>query len=115
MDTHTAQLRHQMDATRAAMDAKLTQLEQRVSQLPGVLLEQHVLGPVRGVQETAARATTWLHQYPWLIIAAGALIGYQLRQAKTRPVRPVQHPPPLAAGPMGLGRGAGPARGGNPS
>jgi membrane protein len=86
-----------MDATRAAMDAKLTQLEQRVSQLPGVLLEQHVLGPVRGVQETAARATTWLHQYPWLIIAAGALIGYQLRQAKTRPVRPVQNPPPRAA------------------
>jgi hypothetical protein len=97
MDAHAAQLRHQIDETRAAMDATLTQLEQRVSQLPSALLEQHVLGPGRGVQETAARATTWLHQYPWLIIAAGALVGYQLRQAKTRPVRPVQQPPPRAA------------------
>jgi membrane protein len=97
MDAHAAQLRHQIDATRAAMDAQLTQLEQRVSQLPGALLEQHVLGPARGVQETAAKATTWLHQYPWLIIAAGALVGSQLRRAKSRPVRPVQPPPPRAA------------------
>jgi ElaB/YqjD/DUF883 family membrane-anchored ribosome-binding protein len=97
MDAHAAQLRHQIDETRAAMDAQLTQLEQRVSQMPAALLEQHVLGPVRGVQETAARATTWLHQYPWLIIAAGALVGSQLRRAKSRPVRPVQPPPPRAA------------------
>ena len=86
-----------MDATRAAMDAKLTQLEQRVSQMPAALLEEHVLGPVRGVQETAAKATTLLHQYPWLIIAGGALLGYQLRRAHRRPVRPVQPPPPRAA------------------
>ena len=93
MDAHAAQLRHQIDATRAAMDATLTQLAQRVSQLPGALLEQHVLGPVRGVQATAARATTLLSQYSWLIIAAGALVGSQLRQAKIRPVRPAQNPP----------------------
>jgi membrane protein len=97
MDAHAAQLRHQMDETRAAMDAKLTQLEQRVSQMPGALLEQHVLGPVRGVQETAARATTWLDQYPWLIIAAGALLGSQLRRAHSRPARPVPHPAPRVA------------------
>jgi hypothetical protein len=97
MDAHAAQLRHQMDETRAAMDATLTQLEQRVSQMPAALLEQHVLGPVRGVQETAARATTWLDQYPWLIIAAGALLGSQLRRAHSRPVRPVPPPPPRAA------------------
>jgi hypothetical protein len=60
MDAHAAQLRHHLDETRAAMDAKLTQLEQRVSQMPAALLEQHVLGPVRGVQETAAWATTLL-------------------------------------------------------
>jgi len=60
MDAHAAQLRHQMDETRAAMDAKLIQLEQRVSQMPAALLEQHVLGPVRGVQETAAWGTTLL-------------------------------------------------------
>jgi hypothetical protein len=60
VDAHAAQLRHQMDETRAAMDATLTQLEQRVSQMPGALLERQVLGPVRGMQETAARATAWL-------------------------------------------------------
>jgi len=97
MDAHAAQLRHQMDATRAAMDAQLTQLEQRVSQMPAALLEEHVLGPVRGVQETAAKATTLLHQSSWLIIAGGALLGYQLRRAHRRPVRPVQPPPPRAA------------------
>jgi membrane protein len=97
MDAHAAQLRHQMDETRAAMDAKLTQLAQRVSRMPSALLEPHVLGPVRGVQETAARATALLHQYSWLILAAGALVGSQLHQAKTRPVRPVPHPAPRAA------------------
>jgi hypothetical protein len=97
MDAHAAQLRHQMDATRTALDATLTQLAQRVSQMPAVLLEEHVLSPARGVQETAAKATTWLHQYPWLIIAAGALVGSQLRRAHRRPVRPVPPPPPRAA------------------
>jgi hypothetical protein len=97
MDAHAAQLRHQMDATRAALDATLTQLEQRVSQMPAVLLEQHVLGPVRGVQDTAARATTWLHRYPWLILVGGALVGYQLRRAKGRRLGPVPTPPPRVA------------------
>jgi hypothetical protein len=60
MEAHAAQLRHQIDATRAALDARLTRLAQRVSQLPAALLEQHMLGPVRGVQDTAAQATTLL-------------------------------------------------------
>jgi hypothetical protein len=64
METHTAQLRRQIDETRAAMDAQLTQLEQHVSQMPAAILEQTVGGPVRGVQETLTRATTLLHQYP---------------------------------------------------
>jgi membrane protein len=97
MDAQTAQLRHQIDATRAALDAKVTQLEQRVSQLPAARLERHVLGPVRGVQDTAARATTLLSQYPWLILAAGALLGAQLRRGKTRPLGPGPTPPPRAA------------------
>jgi membrane protein len=97
MDAHAAQLRHQMDATRAALDATLTQLAQRVSQLPAVLLEPQVLGPMRGVQETTARATTWLDRYPSLIIVGGALLGYQLRRAKARLVRPVQTPLPRVA------------------
>ena len=97
METHAAQLRHQIDETRAAMDAQVTQLKQRVSQMPAVLLEQHVLGPVRGMQETVARATDLLHRYPWLILVGGALVGSQLRRANRRPVRPVQPPPPRAA------------------
>jgi hypothetical protein len=60
MDAHAAQLRHQIDATRAAMDARPTQLAQRVSQLPAVLLERQILGPTRGAQEAAAWATTLL-------------------------------------------------------
>ena len=79
------------------MDAQLTQLEQHVSQMPAAILEQTVGAPVRGVQETVTRATTLLHQYPWLIIAGGALLGYQLRHARARPVRPVQSPPQRAA------------------
>jgi membrane protein len=99
MDAHAVQLRYRIDATRAAIDTTLTQLEQRISQLPGALLEQHVLGPGRGVQETAARATTWLSQYPWLIIVAGALLGSQLRRGKTRPLGPVPTPPRVAVTP----------------
>src|SRR5687768_3965538 len=79
------------------MDARLARLERRVSQLPAVLLEQHVLGPARGVQETAARATTLLSRYPWLILAAGALLGAQLRRAKARPPGPVPTPRSRAA------------------
>ena len=88
-DAHAAQLRRQRDATRAAMDATLTRLEQRDPRIPTVLLEQQVLGPMRGVQETAARATAWLHHYPWLILLGGALLGYQLHRGNSRPVRPV--------------------------
>ena len=44
MDAHAAQLRRQIDATRAAMDAQLTQLEQHVSQMPAAILEQTVGG-----------------------------------------------------------------------
>jgi membrane protein len=97
MDAHVAQLRHQMDETRAAMDATLTQLERRISRMPAVLLEQLVRGPVRGVQATAARATTRFHHSPWLILVGGALLGYHLNRAKFRPVQPVQPPPPRAA------------------
>jgi hypothetical protein len=97
MDAQTAQLRHQIDQTRAALDATLTQLAPHASQMPAVRREPHVLGPARGIQETTARATTLLSPYPWLIMAAMALVGYQLHRAKTRPARPVPPPPPRAA------------------
>jgi hypothetical protein len=76
-----------MDATCAAMDATLAQLEQRVSRIPAALLEQQVLVLVRGVQETAARATTWLHHYPRLILLGRALLDDQLHRRNNRPVR----------------------------
>jgi membrane protein len=97
MDAHAAQLRHQIDDTRTAMDAQLTQLEQHISQMPAAIIEQTVGAPVRGVQETLTRATTLLRQYPWLIIAGGALMSHQLRRAKARPVRSVQSLPQRAA------------------
>jgi membrane protein len=97
MDAHAAQLRHQIDETRAAMDAQLTRLEQGVSGMPAALLEPHGLGSLRGVQETVARATTLLRRHPWLILVGGALLGSQLRRSHSRPVRPVQPPPPRAA------------------
>jgi hypothetical protein len=87
MHAYAAQLRRQMDATRAATDATLSQLEQRASRTPAVLLEQHGLGPVRGVQETAARATTWLHHYPRLILLGRAQLHYQLHRGNSWPVR----------------------------
>jgi hypothetical protein len=86
---HAAQLRRQMDATRAAMNATLTRLEQRVSRIPAGLLEQRALGPVRGVQGTAARATASLQHYPWPILLGWALLGSQLHRGNGRPVRPV--------------------------
>ena len=97
MDAHAAQLRHQIDETRAAMDAQLTRLERGVSQMPAALLEPHGLGSLRGMQETVARATDLLRRHPWLILVGGALVGSQLRRANSRPVRPVPQPAPRAA------------------
>jgi hypothetical protein len=73
----------------ATMDATLTRLEQHVPWIPAVRLEQQGLGPVRGVQGTAARATAWLQHYPWLILLGGTLLGSQLHRGNGRPVRPV--------------------------
>jgi hypothetical protein len=64
-----------MPLSSATMDATLTLLEQRVSRIPAGLLEQQVLGPVRGVQETAARATMWLRHTIWHGLSAFSYTG----------------------------------------
>jgi membrane protein len=96
MDTQPVQLRQQIEQTRAAMAGKLALLEQRVSQSMAATLEQTVVAPMRGVQETVTHSTTMLQQMPWLIIAGGALLGYQLNRANARSTRPALRTPQRA-------------------
>jgi membrane protein len=98
MEIQAAQLRQQIEQTRTAMTAKLDLLKQYVSQRVSATVEQTVIAPVRGLPETTTKGTKLLHQYPWLIIAGGALFGYYLRGAQTRPIRSVQSPPQRAMG-----------------
>jgi hypothetical protein len=93
MDSKALQLHQQIERTRTAMTAKLDLLEQRVSEKVAVTMEETMVTPVRGLLWTPTQGTTLLQQYPWLIIAGGALFGYRLRGAKTRPMSPVQSPP----------------------
>jgi membrane protein len=97
MDARSAQFREQIEQTRAATTAKLDLLKQHVSQSAVTTVEQTVVAPVRGVQETVTRITMVLHQMPWLIIAGGALLGYQLNRASARPTRLVMPAPQRAA------------------
>jgi len=60
MDAHAAQLHRQMDATRAAMDATLTQHSASRRGPPGCS-SARCWGPVRGGQEIAAWAPTLIH------------------------------------------------------
>jgi membrane protein len=96
MEIQAAQLRQQIEQTRTAMTAKLDLLKQYVSQRVSATVEQTVIAPVRGLPETTTKGTKLLHQYPWLIIAGGALFGYYLRGAQTQPIRSVQSPPQQA-------------------
>jgi hypothetical protein len=98
MEIQAIQLRQQIEQTRIAMTAKLDLLEQCVSQKVSATLEQTVIALVRSIQETTTKGTTLLHQYPWLIIAGGALFDSYLRSAQTRPIRSVQSPPQQAMG-----------------
>jgi hypothetical protein len=93
MDTQAAQHRQQIERTHTAMTAELDLLKQHVSRKVAMTVEQTVIAPVRGFLWTAAKSTTLLHQYPWLIIAGGALFSYRMGGANTRRIRPVQNPP----------------------
>jgi hypothetical protein len=61
MDAHSVQLRQQIAQTRVAMTAKLELLEQHASRRVAVSMEQTVVAPVRGYQETMTRSTRVLH------------------------------------------------------
>jgi hypothetical protein len=98
MDTQATQYRQRIEQTRTAMTAKLDLLEQQVSQKVAATVEQTVIAPVRGLLWTTTKSTTLLQQYPWLIIAGGALCGYWLSGAKARPIKPLQSPPQRAIG-----------------
>ena len=98
MDIQAAQLRQQIEQTRTAMTAKLDLSKQYVSQKVAATVEQSVIASVHGLLETTTKSTTLLQQYPWLIIVGGALWGYRLNGAHTRPIRPVQSPSQQAMG-----------------
>jgi hypothetical protein len=74
METHTAQLRHQIAHTRAAMDATLTQLEQRASHIVAATGQLSAVVPVPAVREAVAKGTRRLRQVPWLTVGAGMLL-----------------------------------------
>ena len=74
METHTAQLRHQLEQTRAAIDATLLHMEQRASHMLTATVELSAVVPVPAVREAVARGTTWLRQMPWLTVAMGVLL-----------------------------------------
>jgi hypothetical protein len=75
MDVQTAQLRQQIEQTRAEMGATLDLLEWHVSRRVVATLEQAVISPVRSVQAAVARDTSALQRAPWLVMAAGGLLG----------------------------------------
>src|SRR5262245_8225435 len=93
MDTRAVQLRQQIERTRTAITANLDRLEWHASHPVAAILEQAVVAPHGGVQDTVARGTELLHRMPWLIIAAGGLLGYHLTRLSERPASIVQSPP----------------------
>jgi hypothetical protein len=107
MAAHSVQFRQQIAQTRATTTAKLELLEQHVSRRVAETMEQTVVVPMRGLQVTVTRSTTVLHQKPWLIIAAGALLGYQLNRANGRST-PLAMPVPERAQETSLVQSLGP-------
>jgi membrane protein len=90
MDAQATQFRQQIEQSRAAMTAKLDLLERHVSQRVAATLEQTVVAPIQAVQETVSRGATLLHRVPWLILAGGGLLGYQLGRGSARPTGSVR-------------------------
>jgi membrane protein len=90
MDAQAARFRQQIQQSRAAMTAKLDLLERHVSQRVAATLEQTVVAPIQAVQETVSRGATLLHRVPWLILAGGGLLGYQLGRGSARPTGSVR-------------------------
>src|SRR5919108_250380 len=106
MDTHALQLRQQIERTRAGIDTKLTQLQEYLAQHAAALIDQTVLSPVRGVQETVMTSTKVLQEARWLMMGLREGPGDQTgpdrahsamaipRPSEWSAVTPSQEPPP---------------------
>jgi membrane protein len=102
MNPHALQLRQQIEQTRASIDAKLIQLQQHLAQQVAALIDQTVLSPVRGVQETVTAGTKVLQEARWLMTGLGASLGDQAGRGGPRsPVAMPPAPAPTAATPPG--------------
>jgi hypothetical protein len=85
MDHRGTQLHQEIIHTRGAIDDKLAQVETRVQQMVhGArsttidVIDHGLIAGVQRARETRDRAVAVVAWYPWLIIAAGALLGYLL-------------------------------------
>ena len=89
MDPDAPQLRQQIEHTRAGMDAKLTQLQQR--------LDRTVLSPLRGVQAIVITSTTILQQVRWLMMELRGEPDYQSSSDGARLAKAISQPPESTA------------------
>jgi hypothetical protein len=83
MDDRGTQLHREIIHRREAIDDKLAQVERRVQQMAhGArstaidVIDHGLIAGVQRARETRGRAVALVVWYPWLIIAAGALLGY---------------------------------------
>jgi membrane protein len=89
MDLDAPQLRQQIEYTRAGMDAKLTQLQQR--------LERTVLSPLRSVRAIVITSTTILQQVRWLMTELQGVPAYQSSPDGARLAKAIPQPPESTA------------------
>jgi membrane protein len=92
MDTHTLQLRQQIEHTRAGLDAKLTQLQHHLAAQAAASIDQIVLSPVRSVQETIITSTTILQQARWLLTGLEGLPNSQPTPRSSRSAMAIERP-----------------------
>ena len=92
MDTHALQLRQQIEHMRAELDAKLAQLQQCLETQAAAFIDQMLLSPVRGVQETIITSTTILQQARWLLTGLKGLPNSQPSPNSSRPAMAIQRP-----------------------
>jgi membrane protein len=106
MDTHALQLRQQIERTRAGIDTKLIQLQQQLVQNVAALIDQTMLSPMRGVQETVMTSTKVIEQARWLMTGLREVPDYQTdpgrahltmaipRPSESNAATPSPEPPP---------------------
>ena len=97
MDTHALQLRQQIERTRAGIDTKLIQLQQHLAQQAAALIDQTVLSPVRGVQETVMTSTKVFQEARWLMTGLKEVPGYQTNPGRAHSTMAIPQPPEWSA------------------